>query len=274
MSGNRGAGQRQRPNVPQSISGKHNSPSQNANPSAGQQPSNASKRQQAIVPSQPNSPRADREKDKPKYERKHPLEYLIFLFVIISALATGAAAFFTYKQWLVATDVEERQLRAYVHFAPGDLYTSNESDGSWIISISPKIGVIGQTPAGSVFIPWDVRIVVADKDGRMQVPTDYVTSGRSRIDVFPGQDRFLTEKSIRITPDDISSLSNGKKIIFFIGTAAYRDVFDKLRWTNFCYTLTWDQIKNRQPQACELHNDADWDANPHSDPKIVSIPME
>jgi hypothetical protein len=50
----------------------------------------------------------------PKRKESNPLDWAIFIFLVITALATAAAACYTRKQWLTASDTERRQLRAYV----------------------------------------------------------------------------------------------------------------------------------------------------------------
>ena len=48
-------------------------------------------------------------------ETKHWLEYAIFVFVILTAIATGCAPWYMRQQWITADDSEKRDLRAYVY---------------------------------------------------------------------------------------------------------------------------------------------------------------
>ena len=47
-------------------------------------------------------------------EARHWIEYGVFAFVIITAIATATAAWYTRKEWQSTTDNGRRQLRAYV----------------------------------------------------------------------------------------------------------------------------------------------------------------
>lgn len=57
--------------------------------------------------SEDNRPNADNHDCPAKREGKHPLEYAIFVFVVLTAFATGAAAWYTRQQWLVYRDTEK-----------------------------------------------------------------------------------------------------------------------------------------------------------------------
>lgn len=82
-----------------------------------------------------------------KPEGKHWLEYAIFVFVVATALATTAAAYYTRRQWLTGQDTEQRQLRAYVDVMPTD-------ETSFLANAPASVGFVvkndGQTPAFEV----------------------------------------------------------------------------------------------------------------------------
>src|SRR5882762_4433652 len=48
-------------------------------------------------------------------EPRHWIEYGVLVFVILTAMATATAAWYTRKQWQTALDNGHRQLRAYVY---------------------------------------------------------------------------------------------------------------------------------------------------------------
>src|ERR1700730_11509321 len=80
----------------------------------------------------------------PKPDKNNWLEYLIFPFVVITAVATTCAARYTYKQWLTADDTEKRSLRAYAfanQIGIKDFSSGNHASGGVIIR------TMGQTPA-------------------------------------------------------------------------------------------------------------------------------
>ncbi len=47
-------------------------------------------------------------------EPRHWIEYGVFAFVLITAIATATAAWYTRKEWQASVDNARRQLRAYV----------------------------------------------------------------------------------------------------------------------------------------------------------------
>jgi hypothetical protein len=51
---------------------------------------------------------------KVAWEQRHWIEYGVFAFVLITAMATTTAAWYTRKQWESTADNGHRQLRAYV----------------------------------------------------------------------------------------------------------------------------------------------------------------
>ena len=78
------------------------------------------------------------------WEERHWLEYGVFAFVIVTAMATATAAWYTRKQWESTADNGHRQLRAYVFPEQANLI--------WQGSVKPTaVEVViknsGQTPA-------------------------------------------------------------------------------------------------------------------------------
>jgi hypothetical protein len=67
-------------------------------------------------------PTTNDEYKRSQRKSKHWLEYAIFGFVIVTALATGYAAYYTKNQWVTMEDSEKRQLRAYVGVVPGSIH--------------------------------------------------------------------------------------------------------------------------------------------------------
>ena len=61
-------------------------------------------------------------------ERKHPLEYLIFVFVVATAVATGFAAYYTGQQWKTAHDTLVVSERAFVDFGGANAVVGRDPD--------------------------------------------------------------------------------------------------------------------------------------------------
>jgi hypothetical protein len=98
-------------------------------------------------------------KDPPKRDRKHPLDYFIAFFLVLTFIATAFAACYTRKQWITADDAEKRSLRAYLiaenaRFSrnkDGTLeYGHTQGDGSRELLVLYDVINEGVTPAYDV----------------------------------------------------------------------------------------------------------------------------
>ena len=69
--------------------------------------------------------RADRQSDR---RAQHWIEYGIFAFVFLTAIATAMAAWYTRRQWESAVDNGHRQLRAYVFPEQANLVSSGKEN--------------------------------------------------------------------------------------------------------------------------------------------------
>jgi hypothetical protein len=38
----------------------------------------------------------------------------------------------------------------------------------------------------------------------------------------------------------------------------YTDIFDKMRWTEFCWTFAWENENTINASLCPTHNGTDW----------------
>lgn len=196
-----------------------------------------------------DQPAADADKPQAKPEPKHWLEYAIFVFVIATALATGAAAYYTRQQWLTAEDTEERGLRAYVL----PKYIVFEPD-----SVQMSVENFGQTPAIQVkhFSSWETRPIrqrealctnfsfvekgqceTDDKSTGSLSPHDPMTTGNLLCD--------------QVRPDAIKA-QNGEIDLVLYGRITYADIFEKTHTTTFC-----DVIGPKGASFCNCHNEID-----------------
>src|SRR3954451_17282828 len=74
---------------------------------------------------------------------KHPLEYAIFAFLVLTFVATSVAACYTRNQWITAADAEKRQLRAYIFL---DIATMSDFGVSQKPMVKMTLKNFGQTP--------------------------------------------------------------------------------------------------------------------------------
>jgi hypothetical protein len=78
------------------------------------------------------------------YERKHPLDWAVFVLLLLTTVATGFAAYYTHNQWMTAQDTEKRQLRAYILV---DRDHAHIRANTQVTDLEMAIKNYGQTPA-------------------------------------------------------------------------------------------------------------------------------
>lgn len=205
-----------------------------------------------------DQPPADADKPQAKPEPKHWLEYAIFVFVIATALATGAAAYYTRQQWLTAADQEKRSLRAYLAI--------NTTINIKIDTQKMKISVdnFGQTPAknSTMFSNWKF-LAFGDP-----LPPDFnfpeapgCTAPTGQEKMFPGIGIILPKNPVAATrnhcPYELAYLqaAERKEInAWYYGHIDYSDIFNERHHTTFCFL--WWPFEQRSIM-CDRHNEID-----------------
>jgi hypothetical protein len=192
------------------------------------------------------------------HEKKHWLDYAIFIFVILTTIATGFAACYTRQQWKTAEDSEKRQLRAYVDIAPGD-YTGLGSDTVEFHMVRKNYG---QTPAydvGFVTQQMDITPLNAPIPNPAQKCTIAPPEG-SLITLFPQNElRFTFSVTHGISNEQANAVKLRSAQIVFSGTLCYRDAFGKHHWKNYCWVFSGANTTSKDAEACLGRNDADRD---------------
>jgi hypothetical protein len=158
-----------------------------------------------------------------KPENKHWLEYAIFLFVIITAVATSYAACYTRKQWEVASDQERRQLRAYA-FVEKAAVTLSGNALKGIVDLKNA----GLTPAYDLTVKTQLQ---TDEASKPFMPAPFGDVELSRGILGPGATLHPSTKELIIPADNtvaITAFKNGRGVIYVIGQAEYRDAFDRV----------------------------------------------
>ena len=196
-----------------------------------------------------NQPTADENKPQAKPEPKHWLEYAIFFFVIATAIATGAAAYYTRQQWLTAEDQEKRSLRAYVSVAV-DQYPDLSSEH---FDVSIVFKNHGQTPAFGLH-NW---LLATTDDNPMQESVfekgkEFFArvAGDERSVLFPGAEfKAQTAQgmdqfgySAVLPEEEKNRIRKGWRTMWVFGQVDYRDAFGKDRFTRFRLFMTGEYM--------------------------------
>jgi hypothetical protein len=160
-------------------------------------------------------------------EPRHWIEYGVLAFVIITAVATAMAAWYTRKEWQSSVDNGHRQLRAYVFPDQANLVwggTGKPTEADIVIKNS------GQTPAYKLstsmltgiapYPPQDDLVIPAMPPNHTVVPP----AGSYSFSV-------ATEKPF--TSDQLKAIQKGTQAIYAMGEIAYTDAFGECRLTRF-----------------------------------------
>jgi hypothetical protein len=160
-------------------------------------------------------------------EARHWLEYGVFIFVIVTAVATATAAWYTRKEWESSVDNGRRQLRAYVF--------PDDANLIWQGTSKPMVAEIviknsGQTPAYRLSTA--TAVLVAD----LPLSTDLPVPGLppNRTVVPPAASYVLSTATDRpMTAEQLQGLQKGTQAIYAIGEVAYEDAFGECRMTRY-----------------------------------------
>jgi hypothetical protein len=163
------------------------------------------------------------------------------------------------NQVAIAADAEIRQLRAYLVVSSREL----ENYGDNKIGRVPGIWEnLGQTPIYDA--TWVSGINVLPCCNAM-VNISYNTC-QTVMDASINNKNFfgkfsypVKDRDSAFTPSEIQDIKGGRSAVYFHGRVCYRDIFKKLRRTDFCILWRWDAGSNALSKAtyCGSGNDAD-----------------
>ncbi len=190
--------------------------------------------------------------------RKHWLEYAIFAFVILTTIATSWAAYYTQRQAETVRDQERRQLRAYLGTAPGAIDVDKTEKSSGYIGAIIKVRNFGQAPAYDVKplkhgykLSPPLRGELESIDGGTQVSVEQ----KSKYTLFPSVEVPIGHVQLTSTSENKQIASGSDYSLIVFGTISYRDVFDEVHVTNYCYIYSRERLSDGA--HCHMHNDSD-----------------
>jgi hypothetical protein len=160
-------------------------------------------------------------------ETRHWLEYGVFAFVVVTALATATAAWYTRRQWETSTDNGRRQLRAYVFPDQANLVWEATAKPT---TVEVTIKNSGQTPAYRVSTATMIGVREYPLHGAFSVPS--VTSKPTVIP--PGSSTTLSDTMVHpLTADQLRAIQKGTQAVYVFGEIAYADAFGECRITRY-----------------------------------------
>ncbi|WP_315742219.1 hypothetical protein [Bradyrhizobium sp. SZCCHNR1075] len=196
---------------------------------------------------------------------KHWLDYCVFGFVILTSIATGAAAIYTRSYWITAenqlavmADTEKRQLRAYLHVGHGPIEVTDNS-----ATVEVWISHSGQTPAYKLRL--DAVIEVAhfllqptEKLGnpigmggvlRHEFATLYGSEPIKQKIAMP----VNSAEAIRLQRES-DPLRGGRQVFYLHGRVRYLDIFDREWPYDFCFSFDPTYNPQGSERGCEDYN--------------------
>ncbi len=160
-------------------------------------------------------------------EPRHWLEYGVFAFVVVTAIATATAAWYTRREWETAVDNGRQQLRAYVF--------PDQANLVWEGTAKPTMAEIviknsGQTPAYKVSTAMTIGIREYPLREELSVP-----SMPSKPTVMPpaGSATLSAGMAQPLTADQLKAVQKGTQAIYVFGDIAYTDAFGECRMTQY-----------------------------------------
>jgi hypothetical protein len=156
----------------------------------------------------------------------------VFAFVLITAIATATAAWYTRREWQTSLDNGRRQLRAYVF--------PDQATLLWAGTAKPTAAEIviknsGQTPAYR-FSTVSV-IVVTDYPLRQNLPIPPIPANHT---VIPPSGTYVVSVGMEkpLTADQLKAIQKGTQAIYAYGEIAYADAFNECRLTQYQFYYT------------------------------------
>jgi hypothetical protein len=198
-------------------------------------------------------------------ERRHWLEYAAVAFAGAALLASTAAAVFSGRQAWIASDTEERQLRAYLEVTDIEVVCP---DCTTTAPVSPttfsgrnfvhiRFENSGQTPAQAIRQKvnwWVIPSKNAPLPSSLDFP-DYSPPNGSGLVSTSELARDKHRDGMASIDDDIDrfrAATTGTTTIYLYGHIDYCDVFGKPRATAFCF-LYVPNVGEKLP-ICDRYN--------------------
>ena len=159
------------------------------------------------------------------------------------------------RQAEIAEDTEKRQLRPYVGTIPGMVENFGDPGRQ---RFTLTVENFGNTPAydvGSLIsyngVYKNISVVVGPECGNPAI--------KQLVSLFPKGDFkfYFGTPTYTIPKDQFDSVLNGHLIYAYWGTICYRDAFNAVHYTNYCWSWSGKALTSENAEGCPQHNDSD-----------------
>jgi hypothetical protein len=160
-------------------------------------------------------------------EARHWIEYGVFAFVLITAVATATAAWYTRQESESMADNGRRQLRAYVFPEQARLV--------WGGDAKPTVAEIviknsGQTPAYRLSTAVSVVVDADPLQDDLRLPA---IPPNHTVVPPAGSYRVSMAMAKPLTGGQLAAIEKGTQAIYAFGEIAYRDAFNECKMTRY-----------------------------------------
>lgn len=189
----------------------------------------------------PRKDDGDPPRSRIKHDPRHWLEYGVFAFVVVTAIATATAAWYTRKASEITAENGRRQLRAYVF--------PDQANLVWQGSAKPMVAEIGiknsgQTPAYRLSTA--TALIVGDFPLRGDLHVPEMPDNHTVVPPNGGY-ALSVPMAQPMTGDQLKAIQKGSQAIYAFGEISYIDAFEECRITKykFYYTGAGSDIGSR-----------------------------
>lgn len=170
------------------------------------------------------TPRPNSNQQSAKREPKHWLEYAIFIFVVLTAIFTGAAAWYTRQQWQTSQDTLVFSERAFVHFPInfGTVMVKSPDTGKYALAIRVNLANSGNTRTTALRF----LIKCAPSATKLVEPWGLLHQGTEEHLPQVIGPKSSIPAVCSFPQADVESMSRGTLFGYLLADVDYRDIFN------------------------------------------------
>jgi hypothetical protein len=160
-------------------------------------------------------------------------------------------------QAAVAHDTEERQLRAYVLGSARDPLVNFAEHGK--AHVQGHLENVGQTPVYDATILSGINVLDYPLKGAIAYgPCSQIMAQADASHYFFGKEANPTkDRDAEFTSDEIKAVNAETSAVYYHGRICYKDIFAKVRHSEFCVFWTWNKDHLDSAKYCTQGNGAD-----------------
>lgn len=201
-------------------------------------------------------PSAQNNNHPPKNNYRHWLDYAAVAAAGFAGFAAAVAAGVGAWQASVASDTEERQLRAYVGVIPGSVENFGDTQKQKLTFTRKNYG---QTPAYNVFLPpANIEIIRFGANLSNIANASFSVNFKELTTIFPTMEFPSYIKGTgSISQQQFELAKKGTEyVMIYYGVIYYDDAFRTPHYTRFCWMFKGESMTSKDVDYCLGHNNS------------------